>query len=131
MEELAAETSTRSISARESGRITGIPESSTRRILHGSVSVQDTGTSPERCPVSGWKTYTVTVEWYITLLRDHVVPALQERHELPVVTFIQDGAPPHFAREVRTFLLEIFTDYGVMSRGCKFKWPSRSPDLTR
>ncbi|GBM32128.1 hypothetical protein AVEN_126526-1 [Araneus ventricosus] len=32
------------------------------------------------CPVSGWKAYTVTAERYVTLLRDHVVPLLQERH---------------------------------------------------
>ncbi|GBM71228.1 hypothetical protein AVEN_120612-1, partial [Araneus ventricosus] len=82
------------------------------------------------CPVSCWKTYTVIAERYVTILRDHVVPALQERHALPVVTFMQDDAPLHFAREVKTFLLETFTEDRVISRGCKFKWPSRSPDLT-
>ncbi|GBN23107.1 hypothetical protein AVEN_232588-1 [Araneus ventricosus] len=39
MEELAAETSTGNRSAREARRITGIPESSTRRILHGIVNL--------------------------------------------------------------------------------------------
>ncbi|GBM02257.1 hypothetical protein AVEN_108806-1 [Araneus ventricosus] len=190
MEELASETSTGSSSAREAGRITGLTESSIRRILHGILNLHpykiqalhqllpadfderqnfatwalaqmerdsqwllnvmwtdeahfplhgDVNTqnsriwatsNPQRCPVSGSKTGAVTAERYVTLLRDHVVPALQERHALPVVTFMQDGAPPHFAREVRAFLLETFTEDRVISRGCKFKWPSRSPDLT-
>ncbi|GBM83723.1 hypothetical protein AVEN_261310-1 [Araneus ventricosus] len=40
----------------------------------------------ERCPVSGWNTCTVTEELYVTLLRNHVVPALQERDALTVDT---------------------------------------------
>ena len=31
------------------------------------------------------------------LLRDQVVPALQENNTLLVVTFMQDGAPKHIA----------------------------------
>lgn len=221
MEDMAAETSTGSSSAREAQRRTGIPEPSIRRILHGMLDLYpykiqalhkllpaDTGArqnfatwaleqmqrnpqwllnvmwtdeahfslhgdvntqnsriwatsnpreyqsqplhSPhitvwcgftasfilgpfffeEHCPVSGWKTCTVNAERYLTLLRDHVVPALQERHALPVVTFMQDGAPPHIARDVKMFLLATFTEDRVISRGCKFQWPSRSPDLT-
>ena len=45
-------------------------------------------------PVSGRKTCTVTTERYPMLLRDHVVHALQERHALSVVFFMQDGARP-------------------------------------
>lgn len=221
MEKVAAETSTGSSSAREAGRITGIPQSSIRRILHGILDLYpykiqtlhqlvpaDTGkrlkfatwalaqmdrdpqwllnvmwtdeahfslhgdvntqnsriwatsnpreyqTKPmhsprvtvwcgftaafilgpfffeESCPASGWKTCTVTAERYLTLLRNQVVPALQERHALPSVTFMQDGAPAHFAREVKAFLLDTFTEDRVISRGCKFEWPPRSPDLT-
>lgn len=220
MEDMAAETSTGSSSAREAERRTGIPEASIRRILHGMLDLYpykiqtlhqllpadtdarqkfatwaleqmqrnpqwllnvmwtdeahfslhcDVNTqnsriwatsnpreyhsqplhSPhitvwcgftasfilgpfffeEHCPVSGFKTCTVTAKRYLTLLRDHVVPALQERHVLPVVTFMQDGAPPHFARDAKRFLLATFTEDRVISRGCKFQWPSRSPDL--
>ncbi|KFM56968.1 hypothetical protein X975_03239, partial [Stegodyphus mimosarum] len=82
------------------------------------------------CPVSGVKTCTVTAARSLTLLLDHVVPTLQERHASPVVTFTQDGAPPHIARDVKKFLLESFTEDRVISRGCKFQWLSRSPDLT-
>ncbi|GIX97651.1 hypothetical protein CDAR_54321 [Caerostris darwini] len=54
-----------------------------------------------------------------------------ERHELSVVAFMQDGATPHFARDVKTFLLNIFTKDQVISRYCKFMSPSRSPDLAQ
>ncbi|KFM64536.1 hypothetical protein X975_10113, partial [Stegodyphus mimosarum] len=84
----------------------------------------------EPCPVSSVKTCTVTAGRYLTILRDHVVPALQERHALPVVTFMQDGAPPHIARNVKTLLLESCTEDQVISRGCKIQWPLRSADLT-
>lgn len=38
-----------------------------------------------------WETCTVTSKRYITLLRDHVLPALKERRSLPVATFMQVG----------------------------------------
>lgn len=38
----------------------------------------------EHCLVFVWKTCTITVERHVTLLRDHLVPALQERHVLDV-----------------------------------------------
>ena len=54
---------------------------------------------------------------------------MQERHALPVVTFMQDDAPPHIARDVKTFLFEFFTEDRVINCGYKIHWPSRSPDL--
>ena len=76
------------------------------------------------CPACGRKTCTVTSERYLTLLRDRIVPAFQERHELTVVTFMQDGAPSHISRDVKTFLLESFTkDRVILIRGCKIQWP--------
>ena len=33
----------------------------------------------ERCPISGWKTCTVTAKWHLSLLNEKVVPALQAR----------------------------------------------------
>lgn len=80
--------------------------------------------------MSGWKTCSVTAERYLTLLNDHVIPALQQRRALSSVTFMQDGAPPHVSRSVKTFLLRKFTEDRLISRGCKNEWPSRSPDLT-
>jgi hypothetical protein len=42
--------------------------------------------------------------------------------------FQQDGAPPHFHRNVTTFLDETFP--GRVGRGGPTVWPPRSPDLT-
>ena len=45
---------------------------------------------------------------------------------------MQDGAPPHFANTVRTFLDQNFGDRWI-GRGCgerNLAWPPRSPDLT-
>lgn len=65
----------------------------------------------------------------LMLLRDYDVPALQERHALPVVTFMQHGTSPHFARKVKAFLLDTFTEDRVIIRCHKFEWSPRSPDL--
>ena len=81
----------------------------------------------ELCPLFGRKTCTVTAKLCLSLLRGHVVPSLQERHALLVVAFMQDGAPPHITRDVKTFLLESFTKDRVISHSCKIQWPSRSP----
>jgi hypothetical protein len=43
--------------------------------------------------------------------------------------FEQDGAPPHFHRNVTTFLDETFPGRWVGRRG-PTAWPPRSPDLT-
>src|SRR5215475_8559763 len=43
--------------------------------------------------------------------------------------FEQDGAPPHFHRDVTTFLDETFPGRWV-GRGGPTAWPPRSPDLT-
>ena len=84
----------------------------------------------EPCSVSSRKTCTVTAEQCLTILRDYVVPALQKRHALPVVTFMQDDSPPHIAFEVRTFLYESFTENQVINRGYKIQSFSRSQGLS-
>lgn len=45
------------------------------------------------------------------------------------MVFMQDGAPPHFARPVRAHLDTIFGPRWV-GRGGPIPWPARSPDLT-
>lgn len=87
----------------------------------------------EPCPKSGWKTCTVTHECYLALLREKVVPALQQRNALSVISFMKDGAPLHYANPVKRFLLRTFgkdRKVTVISGGCKIEWPPRSPDLT-
>lgn len=43
--------------------------------------------------------------------------------------FQQDGAPPHYALPVRTYLDDIFPQKWIGRRGF-LEWPPRSPDLT-
>jgi len=40
-----------------------------------------------------------------------------------------DGAPPHFSREVRNFLIYLFPGRWI-GRGGPHNWPARSPDLS-
>jgi hypothetical protein len=43
---------------------------------------------------------------------------------------MQDGAPPHFARQVRTWLNENFEDRWMGRNSPNMPWPSRSPGLS-
>jgi hypothetical protein len=83
-----------------------------------------------QCPVNGWKTATVNAQRYLTLLREKVVPCLRERDALSTITFMQDGATSHTATPVKAFLIQTFGEDKIISRGCRFPWPPRSPDLT-
>ena len=49
-------------------------------------------------------TQTVNSERYLALLRDHVMPALNELPNRRNVIFMQDGAPAHFSTDVRNYL---------------------------
>lgn len=73
---------------------------------------------------------TVTASRYQRLLRDSVLPAL---NQLPVplhkVWYQQDGATAHTAHAVLTTLQEAFPGR-VISKGGDLPWPPRSPDLT-
>jgi hypothetical protein len=42
--------------------------------------------------------------------------------------FMQDGAPPHFTHQVRTYLNQHFPERWI-GRGSIFPWPPRSPDF--
>lgn len=70
---------------------------------------------------------TVSGETYLTMLREFLLPQLQNE-DLGEIIFMQDGAPPHFANIVRTFLDKTFTSW-IGRRGTT-DWPARSPDLT-
>ena len=61
------------------------------------------------------------------MLREFLLPQLQNE-DLSQIIFMQDGAPPHFANIVRTFLDETFTNW--IGRRGTIDWPARSPDLT-
>jgi len=67
---------------------------------------------------------TVTGHSYLDMLENFAVPQIP-----PGFIFQQDGAPPHFHRDVTTFLDETFPPRWV-GRGGPTAWPPRSPDLT-
>lgn len=66
---------------------------------------------------------------YLEMLQEHIVPAINEIVQgtfNPV--FQQDGAPPHYNVNVRTFLDQQFPGQWIGRRGA-IEWPPRSPDL--
>jgi hypothetical protein len=67
---------------------------------------------------------TVTGQSYLDMLQKFAVLQIP-----PGFIFHQDGAPPHFHRDVTTFLDENFPGRWV-GRGGPTAWPPRSPDLT-
>ncbi|UYV78197.1 hypothetical protein LAZ67_16000433 [Cordylochernes scorpioides] len=73
-----------------------------------------------------FKTVSVTGERYVQLLREKVIPILQDRQALSEITFMQDGGPPHISRGAKQLLKDTFGEDRVISH----QWPSRSPDLT-
>ncbi len=59
------------------------------------------------------------------MLEHFVVPQLQQLNAFDHITFMQDGAPPHIARNVQEFIQD-----RVISRYFHHSWPPRSPDLS-
>lgn len=80
---------------------------------------------------------TLTGQVYLDFLQFELVPALLALIPNPLnpdypdeeLIFQQDGAPPHYAANVRTFLDETFPNRWIGRRG-PIEWPPRSPDLT-
>lgn len=74
---------------------------------------------------------------YLDFLRDELIPALavlfphDDDPDLPHdnLWYQQDGAPPHYAANVRAYLNDIFPGRWIGRRGA-IEWPARSPDLT-
>ncbi|GBL82308.1 hypothetical protein AVEN_252474-1 [Araneus ventricosus] len=64
------------------------------------------------------------------MLRDFVIPQLQQRGCFQDIIFMQDGAPPHIDRRVKQLLRQHFTDARVISRHFPTAWPPRSPEFT-
>lgn len=79
----------------------------------------------------------LTGDRYLRFLQDDLIPALatlfpgEANPDLPNanIWFQQDGAPPHYAADVRAYLNEIFPNRWIGRRGA-IEWPPRSPDLT-
>lgn len=72
----------------------------------------------------------LTGDLYLRLLQDKVGPRLAELvPDDEGVIFQQDGAPPHYAVDVREYLNEAFPNSWIGRRGA-YEWPARSPDLS-
>ncbi|PSN51876.1 hypothetical protein C0J52_11581 [Blattella germanica] len=68
------------------------------------------------------------------MINTWLLPELTARGIADIVTLQQDGAPPHFAVSVRTWLNELFLNRWI-GRGSRdlpapLPWPPRSPYLT-
>ena len=70
---------------------------------------------------------TVTSDVYLDMLQLFAVPQLLEYY--PDVIFQQDGAPPHWSLEVRSYLEQTFPGKWI-GRDGPTAWPERSPDIT-
>lgn len=73
----------------------------------------------------------LTARRYMEFLQNHLENPLED---LPLNTYLQmwfqhDGAPPHYAAEVRAFLNASFPDRRI-GHGGPVNWPPKSPDLT-
>lgn len=79
----------------------------------------------------------LTGEQYLAFLQEDLIPCLSALFPNPIdpdlfddrIWFQQDGAPPHFALNVRRYLDENFRNRWIGRRGA-IEWPARSPDLT-
>lgn len=80
---------------------------------------------------------TLTGERYLEFLEHELVPALRALYPSQLdpdlyderIWMQQDGAPPHYARNVRQYLDDNFPNRWIGRRGA-IEWPARSPDLT-
>ncbi|GBN32408.1 hypothetical protein AVEN_216917-1 [Araneus ventricosus] len=64
-----------------------------------------------------------------SLLRKHVIPALQQSPCVSSTIFMQDGAPPHVAHPLKRLLSMHFGNYRIISRRFPTNWLPRSPHL--
>lgn len=83
----------------------------------------------EEVTPAGPVTCTVNSNRYKFLLSSYVIPALQQRQCLDSTVFMQDGATPHIATQVKDLLQRTFGNDRIISRNFPTAWPARSPDL--
>lgn len=73
----------------------------------------------------------LTAAKYEDMLRNQIVPRIREiaGDNFDDTWYQQDGAAPHYGRDVRAFLDTQFPHRWIGRRG-EIEWPARSPDLT-
>jgi len=70
---------------------------------------------------------------YLEMLQQNFMPELNLLRNSSDIIFMQDGAPPHWAKKVRSWLNETFPGRWIGTGGPKdlnIAWPPRSPDMT-
>ena len=72
---------------------------------------------------------TINRQNYLQILKNDLCPIMQRQRLNNKMIFQQDGAPPHFSKEVRAWLNEKFNGRWI-GRGGPMSWAPRSPDLT-
>ena len=72
---------------------------------------------------------SVNGENYLEMLQSFLWPQVANLPDIDRLRFMQDGAPPHFARPVRQWLDQVFEGRWIGRRG-PTEWPPRSPDMT-
>ncbi|GBL84849.1 hypothetical protein AVEN_93874-1 [Araneus ventricosus] len=77
---------------------------------------------------SGPVTCTVNGTRYESLLRNQLIPALQQRGCVDSTIFMQDEAPSHIATPVKQLLNLHFGNYRIISLHFPTAWRPRSPD---
>ncbi|GBM18011.1 hypothetical protein AVEN_238403-1 [Araneus ventricosus] len=78
---------------------------------------------------SGPVTCTVNGTRYESLLRNQLIPALQQRGCVDNTIFMQNGAPPHIETPVKQQLNMCFGKDRIISRHFTTAWPPLSPNL--
>ena len=73
---------------------------------------------------------TINSERYLTMMRDLMLPKLQQQTRFRTFIFQQDDPPPHVSRDVKQFLTDSFGYQKIISRGFPKEWPAQSPDLS-
>jgi hypothetical protein len=71
---------------------------------------------------------TITGIVYWGMLQEFLIPLLDEDDQKGRIHFEQDGAPPHYLREVREYLNTHFPGRWI-GRVAPIAWSRRSPDL--
>lgn len=72
---------------------------------------------------------TVTGQVYLNMIQTSVLPAIRALYGNEEFYFQQDGAPPHYHRDVRAYLDDNLPGHWIGRRG-PIEFPPRSPDLT-
>lgn len=73
---------------------------------------------------------TVNSVRYLEMLKEQVLPELRDWPNFESIVFVQDGAAPHWAKDVRAFLNQSFPNRWIGRDSPFIAWPPRSPDLT-